>query len=35
MGFLVPYALAKKSPKVLEAYEQSGAPDTKRDKEVA
>ncbi len=35
MGFLVPYALTKKSPKVLEAYEQSGAQDTKRDKEVA
>ena len=27
MGFLVPYVLAKKLPKVLEAYEKSGAPD--------
>ncbi len=35
MGFLVPYVLTKKSPKVLEAYEKSGAPDVKRDKEVA
>ena len=35
MGFLVPYVLAKKLPKVLEAYEKSGAPDPKRDKEVA
>ena len=35
MGFLVSYVLAKKSPKVLEAYEKSGVPDPKRDKEVA
>lgn len=35
MGFLVPYVLAKKPPKVLDAYEKSGAPDPKRDKEVA
>ncbi len=35
MGFLIPRALATKSPKTLEAYEKSGAPDTKRDKEVA
>lgn len=35
MGFLVPYVLARKSSKVLDAYEQSGAPDPQRDKEVA
>ncbi len=35
MGFLVPYVLAKKPPKVLDAYEKSGVPDPKRDKEVA
>ena len=35
MGFLVPYVLAKKSSKVLDAYEKSGTPDAKRDKEVA
>ena len=35
MGFLVPSILARKSPKVLDAYEKSGEPDPKRDKEVA
>ena len=35
MGFLVPYVLARKSSKVLDAYEKSGAPDPNRDKEVA
>ena len=35
MGFLVPSVLARKSPKALDAYEKSGAPDAKRDKEVA
>ena len=35
MGFLVPYVLVRKSPKVLDAYEKSGPPDPKRDKEVA
>lgn len=35
MGFLVPYVLARKSSKVLDAYEKSGAPDAKRDKEIA
>ncbi len=35
MGFLVPYVLARKSSKVLDAYEKSGAPDPERDKEVA
>ena len=35
MGFLVPYVLARKSSKVLDTYEKSGAPDAKRDKEVA
>ena len=35
MGFLVPSVLARKSPKALDAYEKSGAPDPKRDKEVA
>ena len=35
MEFLVPYVLAKKPPKVLDAYEKSGVPDPKRDKEVA
>ena len=35
MGFLVPSVLARKSSKALDAYEKSGAPDPKRDKEVA
>ena len=35
MGFLVPSVLARKSSKALDAYEKSGAPDAKRDKEVA
>ena len=35
MGFLAPASLARKSPKTLEAYERDGAPDPKRDAEVA
>ncbi len=35
MGFLAPAAAARKSPKTLDAYEKDGAPDPKRDLEVA
>jgi glutathione S-transferase len=35
MGFLAPAAAARKSPKTLAAYERDGAPDAKRDTEVA
>jgi glutathione S-transferase len=35
MGFLAPASVARKSPKTLEAYAKEGAPDPKRDKEVA
>ena len=35
MGFLVPDALARKSPETLDAYERDGRPDPKRDREVA
>lgn len=35
MGFLFPAAMATKSPKTLEAFESGGAPDPKRDAEVA
>ncbi len=35
MGFLVPGAAAKKSPETLERFEKGGAPDAKRDAEVA
>jgi len=34
MGFLAPAALARKSPKTLDAYATEGAPDPKRDEEV-
>ncbi len=35
MRLLVPSVPARKSSKVLDAYEKSSAPDPKRDKEVA
>ena len=35
MGFLAPARLVQKSPKTLDAYERDGAPDPKRDQEIA
>lgn len=35
MGFVFPAPLVQKSAKVLEAYERGGAPDAKRDEEIA
>lgn len=35
MGFVFPATLVQKSAQVLEAYEQGGAPDAKRDQEIA